>query len=67
MRISIYVHSRACANGQIPIYAIKMQFSLRNSAPLKSCHALDLWRPNRGGFEISKKVKYMSVSYGVSK
>ena len=57
-----YIHSRACANGQMPIYAIKTQFSLRNSVPLKSSHALDLWRPNRGGFEIFTKVKYMSVS-----
>ena len=56
------VHSHACANGQMPIYAIKTQFPLRNSAPLKSSHPLDLWRPYRGCFEIFKKVKYISVS-----
>ena len=58
----LFAHSRACDNGQMPIYAIKTQFSLRNSVPLKSSHALDLWILNKGGFEISKKVKYMSVS-----
>ena len=36
------IHQDACANGQMPIYAIKTQFSLRNSVPLQSRHALDL-------------------------